>query len=72
MSDIPPLGGGSVMGGAFAISPYGILPVYGMPIKINPVEHDIQQMAEVTNLNFHCYYAPSVLSVGDLPGPMLV
>lgn len=69
---VPALGEGIVIGGAYALSRYGRLPVYGFPIKLNPIEHDIEEAAEVTNLNFHCYYAPAVLSVEDLPGPMAV
>lgn len=68
----PALGEGVVIGAAYAISRYGVLPVYGFPIKLNPIEHDIEEAAQVTNLNFHCYYAPTVLSVEALPGPMAV
>lgn len=60
----------TLIGGAFAISPYGVLPVFGWPILLNPVEHSIQEGAMVTNRNFHTWSAPPVLSVEDLPGPV--
>jgi len=48
-------------------------PVFGAAIKLNPQEHDIQEAAEVTNLNFHCgSKQPPVVLVSDLPGPMSV
>lgn len=65
-------GDGIVIGGAYAISPYGILPVFGWEIKIDPIEHDVQEAAEVTNLNFHTGHPPAVLHVDDLPGPVAI
>ena len=59
-----------LIGGAFAVSPYGILPVFGWPIKLNEIEHSVMEGAMVTNLNFHCWYAPPVVSPQSLPGPM--
>lgn len=48
-------------------------PVFGLPIKLNPIEHDIQEAAEVTNMNFHCgAKQPPVKITNDLPGPMAV
>lgn len=61
-----------LIGGAFAVSPYGVLPVFGWEILINPVEHDIMEAAIVTNLNFHTGHPPAVLDVELLPGPTLV
>jgi hypothetical protein len=47
------------------------LPVYGWEIKINPIEHDIEEAAIVTNLNFHVKTKQSPLKVkSDLKGPM--
>jgi len=64
MADQSPL-----IGGAYAISPYGRLPVYGLPIQINPLKHDIEEAALITNLNFHVKVAPAVLTPGQLQGP---
>ncbi len=61
-----------IVGGAYAVSPYGILPVFGQPILLNPLVHDIQEMARMTNANFRTGSAPAVLVLDDLPGPVTV
>jgi hypothetical protein len=58
-----------LIGGAYAKSPWGDLPVYGWEIKINPLEHDIEEAALITNLNFHVYVSPAVLDPNQLKGP---
>lgn len=56
-------------GGAVAISEYGILPVFGAAIQLNPGAHSIMEAAMVTNANFHTGAGPAVLDMNDLPGP---
>jgi hypothetical protein len=47
------------------------LPVYGWEIKINPLKHDIEEAAIVTNLNFRVKTKQSPLKAKtDLQGPM--
>lgn len=46
-----------------------VAPVFGWEIKLDPIEHDIEEAAIVTNLNFHCGRQRAVLDVDQLPGP---
>ncbi len=42
--------------------------IFGMPIDSDPVQHDIEEMATVTNMNFRTLGSTKLAQAYDLPG----